>query len=484
VRGHRRWYALEDRHQALFRGRLCAFVALAVLAAYLSEGNRDRGVALVAAAAAIALHALLRWVPERWPRRLRLAVDASLVVDAAAVFFLARVSDSSESLLLWSLPILAVAVTLGYSARTGMKAAILAAIVTLALEVIDHSDAELTRWNVVLLVMTGGLVATAAIFSSVNERELRSRSDRLTTLHEATAAFVGRDDPQALGTIARDAVAVLLPGWDVEVRIGVPDDDTGDEAERTWREDGRVHLQVPVLSGVSVPDRHSRLLGALVASRPEPKFGRSERLRGQQMVAVRTIVTTLAGALVQAELVRRLEELSIIDELTGLGNRRAFDAALREEMARAARTGQPLSLVLLDVDHFKRFNDEHGHLAGDVALEKVAKVVADSLRTEDRACRFGGEEFAVLLPATPEDAAIEVAERLRRAVASAELPHGPITISLGVADSDGSRGGWTLVRRADTRLYRAKGAGRNRVVGGDAPGSRQATDEGAITPSL
>ena len=484
MRGHRRWYALEDRHQALFRGRLFAFVVLAALAAYLSDGTRDRGVALFTGAIAIALHALLRYVPERWPRRLRLAVDASLVVDAVAVFCLARVTDSSESLLLWSLPILAVAVTLGYSARTGMKAAILAGLVVLGLEVIDHADAAIARDNVLLLSMTAAMVATAAIFSSVNERELRSRGDRLNTLHEATAAFVGRDDPLALGVLARDAVRDFLPGWEVEVRIGVPEDDAGDEAERTWRDGGRVHLQVPILSGVSVPDRHSRLLGALIASRPEPKFGRSERLRGQQMVAVRTIVTTLAGALVQAELVRRLEELSIIDELTGLGNRRAFDAALREEMARAARTGQPLSLVLLDVDHFKRFNDEHGHLAGDVALEKVAKVVAETLRTEDRACRFGGEEFAVLLPATPEDAALEVAERLRRAVATCDLPHGPITISLGVAASDGSRGGWALVRRADTRLYRAKGAGRNRVVGGDPPGTRRESDEGAIAPSV
>jgi diguanylate cyclase (GGDEF)-like protein len=404
------------------------------------------------------------------------------VVDAGAVFCLAMVSDSSESVVLWTLLLLAVAVTLGYSARTGMKAAILAAMTTLGLQVLDGADTYITDDNGLLLALLASLVATAAIFSSVNERELRSRSDRLTTLHEATAAFVGRDDPQALAGVAREAVAELLPGWDVEVRVGVGEDDAGEEAERTWRADGRVHLTVPVLSGVSVPDRHSRLLGTVHASRPAPKFGRPERLRGQQMVAVRTIVTTLAGALVQAELVRRLEELSIIDELTGLGNRRAFDAALREEMARAARTGQPLSLLLLDVDHFKRFNDEHGHLAGDVALERVAKVISDTLRAEDRACRFGGEEFALLLPATVEDAAVEAAERLRKAVATCALPHGPITVSLGVASSDGSRGGWALVRRADARLYRAKAEGRNRVVGRDSS-SRRSSDEGAVAPS-
>jgi diguanylate cyclase (GGDEF)-like protein len=160
----------------------------------------------------------------------------------------------------------------------------------------------------------------------------------------------------------------------------------------------------------------------------------------------------------------RLEERSLTDQLTGVGNRAAFDLRLVEEVRRALRHGTGLSMLLVDVDHFKDFNDSFGHPAGDRALQKVAQGLRCE-RSGDFLARYGGEEFVVLLPATPAEDARVIAERLRRVVAALEIPERPVTVSIGVStllagDTDQSR----LVLAADQALYRAKRAGRNRVV--------------------
>ena len=131
---------------------------------------------------------------------------------------------------------------------------------------------------------------------------------------------------------------------------------------------------------------------------------------------------------------------------------------------------------MIDVDHFKAFNDRHGHLAGDEALADVARVLSEAARTEDRACRVGGEEFALLLPGADEAAAADVADRVRRGVEDMPGRFGPVTVSLGVAAWDaGPQGddGAGLRAAADARLYAAKAGGRNRVVAGAAPEERQ-----------
>jgi diguanylate cyclase (GGDEF)-like protein len=187
------------------------------------------------------------------------------------------------------------------------------------------------------------------------------------------------------------------------------------------------------------------------------------RIRGQQLLALRTLAITLSAALVQVDLVHRLERQSRADPLTGLGNRRAFDEALAAELARARRAERPLGLVIVDVDHFKRFNDRHGHQAGDDALASVGRVLLAEARAGDRACRIGGEEFAVVLPGADEAAAAAVAERIRRGVEGAPAQE-RMTVSLGVASMEGEEDAESLVARADARLYAAKAAGRNRVV--------------------
>ena len=158
------------------------------------------------------------------------------------------------------------------------------------------------------------------------------------------------------------------------------------------------------------------------------------------------------------------------DSLTGLDNRRAMQERGRVELKRAARSGQPVSVILCDLDHFKNVNDKYGHEAGDRALTSAAAVLREALRESDALGRWGGEEFMVILPGTDERGAAEVAERMRAAIAAARF-NGVAesnTISLGVASSatlDDPAMEWDLlIKEADQRLYRAKHEGRNRVV--------------------
>jgi diguanylate cyclase (GGDEF)-like protein len=168
----------------------------------------------------------------------------------------------------------------------------------------------------------------------------------------------------------------------------------------------------------------------------------------------------------QRELAQQVA-LSRTDALTGLANRRAFDSELARRLDERERTGTPACLLLFDVDHFKKFNDRHGHTAGDYVLSTLAQALADVVRTMDLVARYGGEEFAIIMPTTQLNEASSVGERIRRAVEACvfridelELK---VTISVGVAQLHPGELPEALIRRADTALYAAKGAGRNCV---------------------
>ncbi len=162
---------------------------------------------------------------------------------------------------------------------------------------------------------------------------------------------------------------------------------------------------------------------------------------------------------------------SLTDPLTSLSNRKYFDDALAKAMANARTKGEPLSLLLTDIDHFKRFNDCYGHLTGDQVLRLVATAVKQNVKGQDIAARYGGEEFAVVLPNTILHSAVTLADHIRRAVMTKELMKrstgehlGRVTISLGVAALRPSDTAQSLIERADICLYSAKRSGRNRVV--------------------
>jgi diguanylate cyclase (GGDEF)-like protein len=168
---------------------------------------------------------------------------------------------------------------------------------------------------------------------------------------------------------------------------------------------------------------------------------------------------------VNARLAARADE----DGLTSLKNRRAFEERLREEWERAYRYDEPLSLMLLDVDHFKSYNDGFGHLAGDAALKLVAQILRRQARTSDFAARYGGEEFAILLPHTTAAAATVAANRIRAAFLATRWPDRPITASIGVVTrTPAIETPEDFVHEADRALYWAKHLGRNRVLHADA----------------
>lgn len=204
------------------------------------------------------------------------------------------------------------------------------------------------------------------------------------------------------------------------------------------------------------------VLGALLACR----VGRARPFDTRLVSFLGDVAQQVALGVGNARLFATLSQMAATDDLTQLANRRKFTEALRLELARSRRTAVPLALIMADVDHLKQVNDAHGHPAGDAAIRHVAEALQRGRRETDLAARLGGEEFALLLPATDRSGAVRAAERIRAELSDSQVPSvGTVTVSLGVAvyPEDGASER-ELVAVADERLYAAKAAGRNRVV--------------------
>ncbi|HET9691703.1 MAG TPA: GGDEF domain-containing protein [Acidimicrobiales bacterium] len=344
-------------------------------------------------------------------------------------------------------------------------------------------------------IAVAGFVAVAALTAGlgrVSERELRRSRSELQALATMAADLERRTDPADVAAALLRATtraigarrgALVLPDAQhlvLEAPDATPspfgDDDDDDDAllaaaraqgvplARRWVDPAADHLAADLLPAAR------GVVAAPLGTGPRQPVLLLELGGRRGLVARRTLLVAGqfaahgAVALASTALLAERERLAAVDGLTGLANRRAFDTGLDREVAGALRRGEPLSLVLIDIDHFKRVNDTRGHTGGDEVLRAVAGVLAAACRTQDLVARYGGEEFAVVLPGCPAEAARVIVERARRAMAAEPL-FGGVTVSAGVAtlpDHAGAAVG--LVEAADAALYAAKAAGRDRVT--------------------
>jgi two-component system, cell cycle response regulator len=430
---------------------------------------------------------------------------ALLILDGVFLAWVSYVAVDPESPLRYLVVGHLVTVALLASFRTGLKLALWHSLLLLAAFHLDEagileasSVGGVAVGDESYLALIGYILAfwliaiSTASFAAVNERELRRRRYDMEALGALALRLEALADSRSVGQALVEAVAEDF-GFERVALVAAPHG----ELTLVDHHGGATPAALPPARADGVLARalggHDPLLVADFASADEPLLAavlpgavnlvvvplhaegrdvgvlvcehslrRASRIERRVVSMLSRYASQSALALRNAWLVAQLARSAVTDGLTGVPNRRAFDEALAREASRATRTGDPLGLVMLDIDHFKRLNDTLGHQAGDEALRSVARALAGEVRLSDTVARYGGEEFVVLLPGLDGDEALVTAERLRAAVAAA---HPGVTVSAGVAaapyDAADPR---SLVEAADRALYASKRCGRDRAT--------------------
>jgi diguanylate cyclase (GGDEF)-like protein/PAS domain S-box-containing protein len=311
-------------------------------------------------------------------------------------------------------------------------------------------------------VAFGGLLLAAAVAllfvaSAGRERTARGELARLQMRHDLILSSAG-DGIVSAGPDGRvrfvNPAAARMLGRSADAIAGRPIADTG--------------LPVAAVPGAGRPHSGEAEITRPDGSRFAAEFTATPIAEGGRSGAVVTFRDVTARKRLEVRTLESLaaaEQAAAVDPLTGLANHRTFHERLAAEVDRARRTGRGVALVLMDLDHFKRVNDHHGHQTGDRVLERAARVMREQTRSGELIARVGGEEFAMLLPDADVDEALRAAERIRRAVAATDFPAvGRLTVSAGACDTAHAGDADALYRRADGALYWAKHHGRDRVV--------------------
>lgn len=485
-------------------------IALITAIAVLHVDTPVRRQLLVVSAAYLLLAGAAELLRRRFRRHNLAVLSALLLVDGLYLAWVGYLTGGTQSPLRVLLYLQLISVTLLASYRTGLKVALWLSLVSLVMLYAQASDLiqptepgdgiplgpgvgldPLSIFNVSALWL---VALVTAGFSALNERELRRRKIDFQSLASMGSALEASRRPSEVANVLLERLcaeyrfsrgvvaAVEADGVTLMAQRGrdVHPPTDGGGLDTTIREAALAHEPILLRAldeaddpwlAAALPQARRVLVapmfadGGLVAvlvleHAPERSWGIERRV--VEMVAQSAAHAGLA--LRNAMLLEQVQRMADSDALTGLPNRRLFELTLQRELARAMRAGDPLSLLLLDVDHFKAYNDTHGHPAGDAALAVVAEVLTKTCREPDMAARYGGEEFAVVLPGADAERALTVAERLRSAVAGAPTA-AAITASVGVATlADDALDLEHLVEKADQGLYEAKRSGRNRVA--------------------
>ena len=486
---------LGDR-LALLQG-LRVVGAVAVIAIPALTGTLPDGLVLVAIAY-VSMTVIIEG--SRHVARVRVPglVSAMLLVDGVFLGLAVTVTGGARSPLLFLVFLDVLAVTLLVSSRTGLKIALWCALLlflgqaAVRAGVLDAPDTSTDRDAVLGAAAFIAVAVGAATFSAVNERALRQSRAQLAGLVELDLELSRTRDPAVVGAVLaryatrqlgfRSAGVVIRSGarWQHTLAVGGDVRETGRcDPPAGVDTDAVLASRVPALNRRLDPDDSLAVLlpgAANVVLVPLVADDECVGLAGAEWgESPRHIPAIVVGALAQAAvhaassvrlavMVEEIERLATRDPLTGLANRRVFEDALPRELARARRADVALSLVVLDIDHFKDVNDTHGHQVGDSVLRAVGTALDDNTKGFDVVARIGGDEFAVLLPGCRAADVVSVAERLRRRAETAVLGRA-VTLSAGCATlADDMAVGDDLVAVADAGLYVAKRAGRSRVA--------------------
>ncbi len=324
--------------------------------------------------------------------------------------------------------------------------------------------------------------------------------DRQALLHFFEELWQNSSDPFWIARVVDDDFEIIgsnraaiktdsrqVPGARLKTLLeSVPEPDAGAILQGYWRcvSSGEtvVMYQEPVLDGrqrlfeailVPVTDHNRQVTHVWGTAKDLTRFAEAERELKALNEQLENKIDERTAALNRA--MHKLEDLSVTDPLTGLANRRCFDEVMDRELARLKRTSGVLSIMMIDIDSFKAFNDTYGHVAGDDCLRKIGAVIKSSInRTTDLGVRYGGEEFLVVLPETDGEGAQQVAQRILDGVRQLAIPHivsdfsDRVTLSIGLITSDllAIELPEDLIEKADARLYEAKAQGKNQLVAG------------------
>jgi diguanylate cyclase (GGDEF)-like protein len=501
------------RYMQLFRLAVAALAFLfAGLAPDLFSDLRFSQVAAGTGAfllATIASEALSR---VGWQRAI---FGGMLIVDGIYLAWLAHATGGNASPFRYLVLLHLVAVVLLASYRTGLKLAlwhsILLFVVFHAQEagileaprgVADMPGSDYEQLLAFAAVFWLVAVATAS-FSAVNERELRRRRFDLEALAGMATELEGAIDSLAVADVLLENVtqafgferALLFSSAEDRFELmatrgcepaTAADAHPGPASVLARAAETRKTLLVSELDPTQeaqlvslLPSAKNLVVLPLVAERGcaavlvvEHGLKADSRIERRVVSMLERFVSHAALALLNARLLEHVQKLAELDGLTSVANRRTFEGTLERELSRARRTGGEVGLVLIDVDGFKELNDEHGHQAGDELLRRVGRLLVENSRDFDTAARYGGDEFALILPGSSVAAAFDVAERIRGLVAESDTGS-PATLSIGVASyplhaDDAS----SLVHAADDALYDSKRAGKDRVTASERRGGR------------